>query len=176
MAEPVSYTKASSYSVATDGLAICIKVLVPHKGGNGRYHSVQGGSMTYNGDAVIVDTSQYMQFFFNLGVSPRGSGAEKVRRACSCPLHWTYIWLGNQQGLGNNILNSIGMEVGLVHTARNHCAEWSGLRRTDANLSESRSMSDKVRRKRGERRKKRRWVFRNINICHVNNRHLGRYM
>lgn len=39
MAEPVSYTKASSYSVATDGLAICIKVLVQHKKREGRYHS-----------------------------------------------------------------------------------------------------------------------------------------
>lgn len=38
MAEPVSYTKASSYSVATDGLAICIKFLVLHKRGNGRNH------------------------------------------------------------------------------------------------------------------------------------------
>lgn len=148
---------------------------MPHKGEKGRHHSIQGGSTTYNGDTVIVDMSQFMQFFFNLGVSPRGSEAEKVRRAWSCPLHWTYIWSGNQQGLGNDILNSIGIEVGLVHTARNHCAESSGLRRTDANLSESGSMSDKVRRKRDERRRKRRWIFRNINICHFN-RHIGRYM
>lgn len=70
MAEPVSYTKASSYSVATDGLAICRKVSVPHKGGKGRHRSVQGGLTTYNGDAIIVDMSQHMQFFFNLGVSP----------------------------------------------------------------------------------------------------------
>ena len=83
-------------------------------------------------------------------------------------------WSGNQQGLGNDILNSIGIEVGLVHTARNHCAERSGLKRTDANLSESGSMSDKVRRKRDERRR-RRWVFENINFGH-RNRHLGRYM
>lgn len=39
MAEPVSYTKASSYSVATDGLAICIKFSVLHKKGNGMHHS-----------------------------------------------------------------------------------------------------------------------------------------
>ena len=44
-----------------------------------------GGSTTYNGDAVIVDMSQFMQFFFNLGVSLRGSGAEKVRGAWSMP-------------------------------------------------------------------------------------------
>lgn len=99
MAEPVSYTKASSYSVATDGLAICMKVLVLHKRGKGRYHSGKGGgSTTYNGDAVIVNMSQFMQFFFNIGVSLRGSEAEKVRRAWSMPTTLDlYIWSGNQQ-------------------------------------------------------------------------------
>lgn len=66
MAEPVSYTKASSYSVATDGLAICLKVLVLRKKRKSGYHSgtVAGGmvvgSTTYNGDAVIVDMSPFM--------------------------------------------------------------------------------------------------------------------
>lgn len=62
IAEPVSYTRASSYSAGTDGLAIW-------KGLSTRCPAQSmGGVMAHDSNAVIVDVSLVMEFVFQLGV------------------------------------------------------------------------------------------------------------
>ena len=59
MAEPVSYTKASSYNAATDGFAI-YEVLTPD--------ICTCGEGLYNGDTVVVNMSILMKLFLNFSV------------------------------------------------------------------------------------------------------------
>ena len=59
MAEPVSYTKASSYNAATDGFAI-YELLVT------AIHSRR--RKAHDGDAVIVNMGCFMEFFLDLSV------------------------------------------------------------------------------------------------------------
>ena len=59
IAEPVSYTKASSYKAATDGLAI-YGILA------GPVYSCRRN--THNGNAVVVNMGHFMKLFLDLSV------------------------------------------------------------------------------------------------------------
>ena len=59
MAEPVSYTKASSYNAATDGLAIYESLAT-------EISSCRGN--TCNGDPVVVNMGYFMELFLDLRV------------------------------------------------------------------------------------------------------------
>lgn len=59
MAEPVSYTKASSYNAATEGLTIYMLSATEIQSGSGK---------TRNGNAVIVNMRYFMELFLNLSV------------------------------------------------------------------------------------------------------------
>ena len=59
MAEPVSYTKASSYKAATEGLAICDLLATA-------VYSCR--KKTHNGHAVVVNVGHLMELFLNLSV------------------------------------------------------------------------------------------------------------
>ena len=59
MAEPVSYTKASSYNAATEGFAIheVLATCICRCGGD-----------SYNGDTVVVNMGIFMKLFLNFSV------------------------------------------------------------------------------------------------------------
>ena len=59
MAEPVSYTKASSYNAATEGFAIyeALATVICRCGG-----------ALYNGDTVVVNMGIFMKLFLNFSV------------------------------------------------------------------------------------------------------------
>ena len=59
MAEPVSYTKASSYSAATEGFAIydMLATVICRCGGD-----------FYNGDTIVVNMGIFMKLFLNFSV------------------------------------------------------------------------------------------------------------
>ena len=59
MAEPVSYTKASSYNAATEGFAIheVLATFICRCGGD-----------SYNGDTVVVNMGIFMKLFLNFSV------------------------------------------------------------------------------------------------------------
>ena len=59
IAEPVSYTKASSYRAATEGLAICDLLAR-------EVYSCR--RKTHNGDAVVVNMGHFMELLLDLSV------------------------------------------------------------------------------------------------------------
>lgn len=59
MAEPVSYTKASSYNAATEGLAIY---------GLSAKDIYSCPEKTHNGDTVVVNMGYFMELFLDLSV------------------------------------------------------------------------------------------------------------
>ena len=59
MADPVSYTKASSYRAATEGLAICDPLATDI------YNHTR---KTHNGDAVVINMGHFMELFLDLSV------------------------------------------------------------------------------------------------------------
>lgn len=96
IAEPVSYTRASSYKAATEGLAI-----YDVKSTRDVY---SWRRKTHNGDAVVVNMGHFMELFLDLGVLalwPEGvSGSSSdyglhLRRA-------------------TDLLNTTWMKIGLV--------------------------------------------------------------
>lgn len=69
MAEPVSYTNASSYSDATEGLAIWWG----KKMSTGRPLCRRICGVIHNCDTIIVNVRNFVEFFLNLCVFPRWS-------------------------------------------------------------------------------------------------------
>ena len=98
IAEPVSYTKASSYNAATEGFAIyeVLATVICRCGGD-----------LYNGDTVVVNMGIFMKLFLNFSVLALWPDeANRLEGALS-----DYRWLKRRVG---DSLDTTRMKTGLV--------------------------------------------------------------
>lgn len=121
MADPVSYTRASSYRAATEGLPICIGVSGLAEGG-----TLGGPDATHNGHAVVVDVCSLMELFFKICVlSLRPKGESHVRLLSMYTRHLRNGEEGADACQGTDgLLHTVRVKAGLIDA---HDGEGGGM-------------------------------------------------